>query len=157
MATATSDVDEIRRQMAQIRHDLHQDVQGVVAGAEAVTDWQRYLRSYPWVALGAAAAVGYLLVPRRHHTTVIQAAPVAAQPLAQSEEAPKKEKASKGMFSMAMGVLTPVLVRAAQGYAVNYLENWIVQQQQGAMMPTGGPASKSSSSHPANPGHSTGV
>jgi len=30
-----------------------------------MTDWQYYVRSYPWICLGAAAAVGYLLVPSR--------------------------------------------------------------------------------------------
>ena len=36
MATATNEIEEIRRQMAQIRRELHEDVQEVVAGAEAV-------------------------------------------------------------------------------------------------------------------------
>ena len=60
MASVSNEVDEIRRQMAQIRRELHEDVQGVVAGAEAVADWRRYIRLYPWAAVGAAvgSAVG---------------------------------------------------------------------------------------------------
>ncbi|MHC5544836.1 hypothetical protein ACYOEI_41915, partial [Singulisphaera rosea] len=66
MATVTNDADEILRQMALIRRDLHEDVRGVVASAEAVTDWHRHIRNHPWLALGAATAVGYFVVPRRH-------------------------------------------------------------------------------------------
>ena len=49
-----SDIDDIRRQMAQIRHDLHQDVSSVVGGvSEVVTevsevmDWRSVLRNHP--------------------------------------------------------------------------------------------------------------
>ena len=38
-----------------------QHVSESVAGAEAVIDWGRYTWMYPWIALGAAAAVGYLV------------------------------------------------------------------------------------------------
>ena len=65
MATASNDIDSIRQQMAQIRHELHQDVRGVVVNAEAVTDWRRYYRMSPWASLAAAFAVGYLVVPKR--------------------------------------------------------------------------------------------
>ena len=69
VATAsTTDVDDIRRQMAQIRRELHEDMQGVVAGAEAAFDWQYYVRLYPWAFLAGAAVVGYLVVPKRHKT-----------------------------------------------------------------------------------------
>ena len=67
-----SEIDDIRRQMAQIRHDLHQDVSNVVGGvSEVVTevsevmDWRSIVRNYPFVITGAALAVGYLIVPRR--------------------------------------------------------------------------------------------
>ncbi|MEA2631568.1 MAG: hypothetical protein QOE66_1787, partial [Chloroflexota bacterium] len=68
MATATNEIEEIRRQMAQIRRELHEDVQEVVAGAEAVADWRRYIRMYPWAAVGIATATGYLIVPKRRRS-----------------------------------------------------------------------------------------
>lgn len=51
--------------MSTIRQELDDDVQEVVAEARQLTDWKHYVRDFPWVTLGAAAAVGYLLVPRR--------------------------------------------------------------------------------------------
>jgi len=147
MATAKStpapaDSNEIQRRMAQIRRDLHEDVRGVVASAEAVTDWRRYIRNYPWTAMGVALAAGYLVVPRRHrsvphdlatHADVARVREVVEGTRDKAEGTREKEKEAskerKGLLAMAMALLGPVALRAAQGYAVSYLENWIVQQQ----------------------------
>ena len=61
MATGSNDVDEIYHRMAVIRREHHTNVRESVAGAEAMADWGRYTWTYPWIALGAAAAVGYLI------------------------------------------------------------------------------------------------
>lgn len=156
MATATNDADELRRQMALIRRDLHEDVRGVVASAEAVTDWQRYIRSYPWVALGGAAAVGYLIVPRRHKAVatkedVAKVRAVVEQAKDTAEKAPRK-----GLLAAGFAMLAPVAVRAAQGYAVRYLENWITQLQNEQMMSAGG-AHRGPSSSPAGTGPKAGI
>ena len=67
-----NEIDEIRWQMAQIRHDLHHDVASVVSGVSGVVDevsevmdWRSVLRNHPYIATGVALAVGYLIVPRR--------------------------------------------------------------------------------------------
>ena len=65
----------IRQRMEEVRCDLDEDVQGIVEGARDMRDWRSYVRTYPWVCVGAAVAVGYLLVPRR---------PVAMQPDAEA-------------------------------------------------------------------------
>jgi hypothetical protein len=46
----------------------------------------------------------------------------------------KREKKS-GLIGAAFGMLAPIAVRAAQGYALKYIENWIAQQQLGTMGP----------------------
>src|SRR5208283_1049807 len=58
--------------MAQIRHDLHQDVSNVVSGVSEVVnevsgvmDWRSALRGHPYMLVGASLAAGYLIVPRR--------------------------------------------------------------------------------------------
>jgi hypothetical protein len=120
--------------MALIRRDLHDDVRGVVASAEAVTDWKRYVASSPWLSLAAAFAVGYLVVPRRHRT-VAAASPTGADvsKVVEAIEAARDRAhagpARGGLFGVAVGFLTPVVVRAAQAYAASYLEQWIASQQ----------------------------
>jgi len=57
--------EEILRRMKEIRNDLDEDVQEIVEQARAMKDWRTYMKSHPWVFVGAAVAVGYILVPNR--------------------------------------------------------------------------------------------
>lgn len=136
MATAKStpaDVSEIQRRMAQIRHELHSDVQEAVKGAQSLTDWRSQVRNHPWLALGAAAAVGYLLVPRRHPApAIVTVAPAAAAVTAPRLPEPSPTKKRWGLIGSAVGLMAPIAVRAAQNYAIQYLEQWIAAQPPGA-------------------------
>jgi uncharacterized membrane protein YkvA (DUF1232 family) len=142
VSTVPYEVDAIRRQMAEIRRELHEDVREVVATAEAVTDWRAYLSRYPWVALGAAFAVGYLVVPRRHRPVATRADLSEVREAVESarqtvvEAAMGKDEGAarrrKGLIGAALGMLTPLALRAAQGYALKYLEHWIAAQQMAA-------------------------
>jgi hypothetical protein len=163
LSTASNDIDSIRQQMAQIRHELHQDVRGVVKHAEAATDWQRYFRMYPWQSLAVAFAIGYLIVPKRRRKVPRDVATRAdiAQVREEVQEArePAKKAATKGVLGALLGMLVPVVVRAAQGYAVQYFENWLAQQQNllaglGAALPQapGGPGQPSGPGRPPTPG-----
>src|SRR4051812_33689185 len=104
--------------MAQIRRELHEDVREVVASAEAVTDWKRYIRMYPWAAIGVAVAVGYLVVPRRHRTVpsdiATQADVAKVREVVRDAKKEAKEPARKGLIGMALGFAAPIALRAAQ-------------------------------------------
>jgi len=141
VSTVPNEVDEVRRQMAQIRRELHEDVREVVATAEAAADWRRYLTAYPWLSVGTAFALGYLIVPRRPKpvagtalqsdlTKVREAVETTRQAVV---EAPKEKgdeaKRKKSLVGAALGMVAPLALRAAQGYALKYLEHWIAQQQ----------------------------
>ena len=67
--SSPTDVADIQRRMAQIRHEMHQEVQGAVHGARTLADWRSLVKSYPWLSLSVAAAVGYLVVPKRRKET----------------------------------------------------------------------------------------
>ena len=65
-AVSTPDsAEEIQRQMARIRCELHEDMTGIVANARTMTDWRYYVGRYPWACVGAAVLAGYFIVPRR--------------------------------------------------------------------------------------------
>jgi len=161
LATVTNDdVDEIRRQMAQIRLELHQDVKEVVAGAEAVADWRRFIRMYPWASVAVAAAAGYLVIPRRHRKVprniarASDLAEVTEQLRKVQENAPVREesKRRKSLVGAAFGMLVPLAWRVAQNYAMGYLEQWIARQQQQAMAVVAPPtAPRQSPGHPGGP------
>lgn len=60
------ETEAIRQRMEEVRRDLDEGVQEIVEGARDMRDWRSYVRTYPWVCVGAAVAVGCLIVPRSH-------------------------------------------------------------------------------------------
>lgn len=65
MADLNDDPKLIQRRMARIRRELDEEVETAVQQAKDLTDWKNSIRAYPWLAVGAAAALGYLAVPNR--------------------------------------------------------------------------------------------
>jgi hypothetical protein len=130
VATGSNDVDEIYHRMAVIRRELHTNVRESVAGAEAVVDWGRYTWTYPWIALGAAAAVGYLVYTSGHQKVTTEIASLAdgaqaGEPVAGARaECRGRSRTRQNLLLGAWGILFPVAVRAGQ----NYLLNWLEQQ-----------------------------
>lgn len=61
----SQEVEDIRAEMAQIRCDLNEDVEDLVEHAREMADWRYYVRSYPLASAAAAAALGYLVVPKK--------------------------------------------------------------------------------------------
>ncbi len=124
-----ADLGELQRQMAQIRHEMHEDVKGAVRGAQSLTDWRRIVSNHPWAALGIAATAGFLIVPSRRVRRTEEPMPTAALAQATGAQAPDRglppPHAGPGVLRFAFGLLTPVLARAAQNYALNQLENWL--------------------------------
>lgn len=63
--TSTTETDHIRQRMQEVRGELRDDVAAIAKSTQQMTDWQVYVRRYPWVCLGVAAAVGFAAVPKR--------------------------------------------------------------------------------------------
>jgi hypothetical protein len=130
-STMAAESQEIQRKMARVRRDLHEDAQQVVRGAQSITDWKSQVRSHPWLSLGIVATVGYLLVPvRRTVTPTIVTLPAAVPPLAAAAgrtEAKQKRSGWSGL-GMVFSLVAPIAVRAAQNYAMNYVEQVLAAQ-----------------------------
>jgi hypothetical protein len=62
---STSEADGIQQQMREVRAELRADVKDLMNSAQEMADWKRYVRAYPWLCVGAAAALGYMIVPSR--------------------------------------------------------------------------------------------
>ena len=128
MATGSNDVDEIYHRMAMIRRDLHTNVSESVAGAEAVIDWGRYTWTYPWIALGAAAAAGWLIYTGGHRKVTADAASLAdgakaGEPVAGAGATGREpSRIGPDLLLAAWGFLLPVAVRAGQNYLLHWLE-----------------------------------
>jgi hypothetical protein len=62
---APAEAEAIQRQMRSVREDMRADVRELVVSAREMTDWTIYVKAYPWLCLGAALAVGFVIVPSR--------------------------------------------------------------------------------------------
>jgi hypothetical protein len=137
MATATTEADEIQREMRQIRVELGDNVQEIVANAKEVLDWQSYVKSYPWVAVGAAAFVGYLLVPSR--TTIVRPDPEAIRELAKSREMLEQQvKPRKSLLGMVVGMVAASAAQAALGIATHQVQQLVQSLQHSPNQRPGG-------------------
>ena len=66
--SAVSELDratQIRRSMAYVRHELDEEASDIRESAQTLSDWHYYIKNYPWACVGAAAVIGYLVVPRK--------------------------------------------------------------------------------------------
>jgi hypothetical protein len=144
LATVRIETDDIRRQMAEIRSRLHQDVREVVNDAATATDWRSYVRGRPWLAIGLAFTTGYLLVPRRSRPSTLVVQPSADDvqnlPAAVQGEKPRRLP----LMRWFLGAVGPIAARAAQLYAINYVENLLANHQTGPR--------PEAASRPASPG-----
>jgi hypothetical protein len=124
-STSSTDIEDIQRRMAQIRHEMHEDVRGAVQGAQSLTDWRSLVKSRPWLSVGLAAAAGYMLVPRRPPVPPIMTVTGVTLPpaLGTVDAGPRPRTGST--FSFVLGLFAPVILRAAQGYAAHHLEAWL--------------------------------
>jgi hypothetical protein len=142
-STAMAEINDIQRRMAQIRHELHIEVQETVRGVQSLTDWRGVVRSHPWVSLGVAAIVGYFIVPKRHvkSPTIVAVSPAVPELSPAVELGREKGRRRGSSWSIAgtvFSLLAPVAVRAAQNSAVQYLEQWLARQPSGPAGPDSG-------------------
>lgn len=138
---ATEEIDRIRREMARIRHELHFDVQQTVAGVRSLTDITSYIRNAPWLSMGLAVAVGYILVPQR--TTEGRSAESVSYVAPPTAEPPRKKGS---LLRSAMGLFAPLAIRAVQQYLLQTLESFMASS---AMAPGGPPpASQAETTRP---------
>jgi hypothetical protein len=134
-----AEVEELRREMARIRREIHADVNVAAEHLEATLNWRGYVRSAPWPAAGAAFGVGFLaawlLVPRRRIKVIERERATSARRSPRYEEPEKEQVPSKGVISMALGFLAPIALRAAQNYAIQFVEDRLLAPSAG-MGPT---------------------
>ena len=60
--------DDIEQSLARNRAALAHDVQSLVREVRTLADWRHHFRAHRWLYCSGAAAVGFMLVPRRSRT-----------------------------------------------------------------------------------------
>jgi hypothetical protein len=113
--------DEIRRRMAEARAALAHDAKAAVSDARTLVDWREHFRAHPWLFCGGAAALGFLLIPRRDHAG--GAAPLT--PLADAAGPVPEPTPPKGLMAAAFGLAATFAARQAAQYASQFALRWL--------------------------------
>jgi hypothetical protein len=112
-------VDEVRRQMAQIRTAARGTAVQLRQGTEQFLDWKHYVRMYPWAVVGGSLILGYLLVPKRSAAPRVAPTDGAAdQPAAQAVK-------KAGIFAAFAGLAMTAAKRAAMAYASQQVSKFL--------------------------------
>lgn len=128
-------VDEIRAQMRVIRRDLRANVQGIVDNASQMFDWKNYVRSFPWVAVGGAAIIGFMLVPRRRVVTahIPQKTQESLEKLTHeihAAVAPARPPVASSLMATLLPVVGGIAFRVGTSYLTRMGSNWLDQMTQ---------------------------
>lgn len=110
--------EQIQKRMEVVRCDLIDDVDEVVRSAKEMVSWREYVQRYPWVCVGAAVALGYLVVPRRLELISPDAGTLlelAKRNKLVVKPSPKPEK-RRGLVSNLVTLATHAVVRGAAAY-----------------------------------------
>lgn len=125
--------EAIQAQMRNMRCEVGDDVQGIVENARTLTDWHYYVRTYPWACLGAAAAVGYLVIPTRIH--YVRPDPATLAELARQQKVvvqpSESSKPKTGLFAAAMAMAVNALLQGGMGLARQGLNSYLNGQFNG--------------------------
>jgi hypothetical protein len=131
MASAVSPVDDLQQQMRQVRREMKADVQEIVENAQVLTDWRHYVRTYPWLCVGAAAGIGFFLVPSRR--IVLQPDPAAlAEVLREHPLTVQAPTQKTSLLRMAAGMVMPMIVQGASAFLQGQLDQFLRAQHNGA-------------------------
>src|SRR6266550_3540728 len=122
---ATSEAEQIQKQMRELRADLREDVQDVVVSAHKMADIANYVRAYPWLCVGAAVAAGFLIVPQR--TTILKPDAEALIELARKHKLVVKaddgtqQKKRGGLLDQLLSLAAATLLQGGLKFASNQL------------------------------------
>ena len=101
--------------MQLVRCEIDEDVEDMVASARRMVDWKHYVRTYPWVCLGTAAVLGFLILPRPSTAVGVLASLAelakTGQPVVRPAAAP-----TRGLVKGLLAAVASIAIREATAY-----------------------------------------
>jgi hypothetical protein len=133
MSSSLPSAEVLQAQMRQVRSEMGTDVQEIVDSARVLTDWQYYVRTYPWLCLGAAAALGYLVIPTRIH--YVRPDPATVAELARQHklvvQPTQDTKPKQGLVAAIAAAAVSALLQGGMGLARQGLNSYLSHQFDG--------------------------
>ena len=119
-----SPAESVRARMQQLRREIDVDMDDMAASARTMVDWKHYVRTYPWVCLGAAATAGFLIVPKR--SKAIRPDLATLTELARTGHlVVKPPAATRGWIDALLGIVVNIAVRKATAHLGQHVGRWL--------------------------------
>ncbi len=138
MTRSPETIEQVREEMRLIRSNLDEEVETLAASTRVLFDWRSYIRSAPWLSLGAAALAGYLLMPSK--PKVVTPTPEQLAELAKHARVTIPEGAveakGKSLGRELAGVAMGILLRAGLSVATQQF-NQFMNRPPGPSEPAG--------------------
>lgn len=116
--------------MESVRRTAGEEVETIVQSAKTLSDWRYYVKHHPFLLAGAAAGLGFLLIPRKKSpsetTTPDQTKELIELLKKHHVSGVTVEGPPSGFLKAVVGVATPFLIRTAMNFAQTQLAsgNW---------------------------------
>ncbi|MBA3484379.1 MAG: hypothetical protein H0T51_21470 [Pirellulales bacterium] len=115
--------DDIAKRMQDVRREVGVNVQGIRDSAKSLSDWRYYVKNHPWMCVGAVAALGFLIVPKRKSAPTEDAKELVELLKKHNLNGAPTAAASKGLAATVIGMAAPFVVRAATQAAQQYFKD----------------------------------
>jgi len=102
--------------MQQLRSEIDGDVEDMAASARTMVDWKHYVKTYPWVCLGTAVALGFLIVPKRSRALHPDLATLTELPRTGHLAVKPPPSATEGVIDVLLASVANIAVRTAIAY-----------------------------------------
>jgi hypothetical protein len=109
--------DAIIERMQHARRDVSQDVAGIVETARTLTDWRYHVKHHPWVLLGGAVALGFIVAPRKKMIPREDARELVALLKKYNVNVATPPGPAKGFAHTLLGMAAPIVMRQVMGLA----------------------------------------
>lgn len=109
-------VESVRARMQQLRYEIDGDVEDMAASARTKVDWRHYVKTYPWMCLGAVVALGFLIVPKRSGETRADLATLTEQTRTGHLVVKPAPAATHGLIDTLLATVANIAVCTATAY-----------------------------------------
>jgi hypothetical protein len=108
--------DAVQERMQQLRCEIDGDMENMTASARTLVDWKHYVKTYPWVCLGTAVMLGFLIVPKQSRATRPNVATLTEPARTSHLVVKPAPTAARGLVDALVATVVSIAVREATAY-----------------------------------------
>jgi hypothetical protein len=117
-------IDELLARMEAVRGRLDEDAQAAKQTVHELSDWRSVVRKHPLMAVGLAAAAGFLLVPRKRPAPTFSKQDLEQLARENKIVITQERQKSAGLVGTFAAVAGAALTRAATSYVSTKLSDF---------------------------------